>query len=486
MTPDSGAPEAVGFDPDEATQRAWLEAAAETVMAHLRAVSTAPTRPAGARGEPEPRLPVIGEAPMAGGIEAALALVAEASDHALATTSPGYLAYIPGGGLLASALADLVSEVLNRYTGLKEAAPALRRMEEDVLGWLAAQLGYDGGATGLLTSGGSLATFGAIAAARDARLAAGDYRKAIAYTSNQAHGSVAAAFRMAGVPAANLRLVPVDREFRMDAGALDAIIRADRESGLEPFLVIAAAGTTNTGAIDPLPDIAASCARHRLWLHVDGAYGGAFMLCAEGRRRLAGMAAADSITIDPHKGLFLPYGTGCLLFREPPARSASDEESYLQDLKNGEATASATEFRLELSRPFRGLRLWLPLMLHGAGAFRAALAEKLVLAETLHERLERLVANGLPVEIVAGPQLTVVPFRLKRRAGEGLAQWNARNAAFLDAINRRDRVYLSSTLLAGPEGPMFTLRACVLCQRTSMRDIEHCLTDVEAAAAEAA
>ena len=427
----------------------------------------------------------IPELPLDGGIERVLRILARAVDASLNTAGPGYLAYIPAGGLYATALADLLSNCVNRYTGLAAAAPALVRLESDVLGWLAAAFGYGPAARGLFTPGGSLANFSAVVTARHTHFGdQGDFRAAVAYTSTQVHHSVRKSVRLAGIPPQNLRAVPVAADFRMDAGALAAALRADRQIGLRPFLVVASAGTTNTGAVDPLLELADLCAAEGLWLHVDAAYGGAFVLCEKGQQRLAGIERADSITFDPHKGMFLPYGTGCLLVRdgEQLRRAHAAEADYLQDfdaLDRAGEPPSPAEYGPELSRDYRGLRLWLPLMLHGARAFRDALTEKLALTERLHAGLQALVAGGAPLEIVAAPQLTVVAFRLRRRPGESLVTWNARSAALLQAINARRRVYLSSTALPVVDGPAFTLRACVLSFRTHARHVEACVEDVE-------
>jgi aromatic-L-amino-acid decarboxylase len=427
----------------------------------------------------------IPEEPLAGGIAEVIRLLDRAASASLTAPGPGYLAYIPGGGIYGAALADFVADGLNRYTGMATPAPALFRLEEDVLRWLCQAFGYGPEARGLLTPGGSLATLGAVVSARHAHFGdGGDFRRAVAYTSSQAHHSVVKAIRLAGIPAANVRLVDVDRDFRMRPQALAAAIDDDLARGDVPFLVIAAAGTTNTGAVDPLPAIADLCAGKKLWLHADAAYGGAFVLCGEGRRRLAGLERADSLTFDPHKGMFLPYGTGCLLVRDGQRLRDAHHLSaeYLQDLAadHGPVRWSPAELGPELSRDFRGLRLWLPLMLHGAGAFRDALAEKLELAERFTAGLDRLIAGGLPVEIVARPQLSLVAFRARRLENEALPDWNRRNAAFLAAINGRQRVHLSSTLLPVADGAAFTLRVCVLSFRTHKRHIDRCLEDLTA------
>lgn len=482
-----------GLEPDRGTQEAWLAAAGRFALDHLAGLESAPAVGAvGAEGNriaAEVSIP-IPEAPLPGGIDAALEIIGRAAQASLNAPGPGYLAYIPGGGIYAAAVADFISNCLNRYTGLAAAAPALVRLEADVLAWLARAFGYGSAARGIFTSGGSLANLSAIATARHAHCGdTGDLRHAIVYTSTQVHHSVDKAVRLSGVPGRNIHAVPVDAEFRMDVLALAAQVRAHQRAGLKPFLVVASAGTTNTGAIDPLPALADLCAAEGLWLHVDAAYGGAFVLCTEGRGLLSGIERADSITFDPHKGLFLPYGTGCLLVREGERLRAAHSAAadYLQDfdaLERAGEPPSPTEYGAELSRDYRGLRVWLPLMLHGARTFREALAEKLALARRFHSGLIDVVAGGAPLEIVAAPQLTVTAFRLQRAPGEALEEWNARNVALLHAINGYKRVYLSSTLLPVADGMGFTLRVCVLSFRTHARHVDACVEDVRRALSE--
>jgi len=417
---------------------------------------------------------------------AALAKLGRAAEASLNTAGPGYLAYIPAGGIPAAALADLVANILNRFVGLSGAAPALARLEADVLQWLAHEFGYGPDSRGLLTSGGSLANFTAVVAARERLLGENfDLRTARAYTSSQAHHSVTKCLRMAGFPARSARNVAVDSAFCLDISSLSEAVAADRRAGLTPFLVIAASGTTNTGAVDPLDALANFCQREGLWLHIDGAYGGAFVLCPEGKKRLHGIGRADSITFDPHKGMFLPYGTGCLLVRDGAdlVRAHHGDAAYLRDFDATEEPlqASSADMGPELSRDFRGLRLWLALMLHGAAAFRDALTEKLELAAGIHQKLVQMQQCGAPIEIVAAPQLSLLAFRLTRLPGEQLTAYNRRNNAFLAAINARRRVWLSSTNLPVSDGLACTLRICVLSFRTHQVHIDHLLEDLEAA-----
>lgn len=424
----------------------------------------------------------IPETPLEGGPTAILRVLEDALRTTLPTPSAGYLAYVPGGGIYAAALADFVAACCNRYTGLAMAAPGLCRLEADVLRWLADAFGFGPESRGLLTTGGSLANFGAIVTARHDRFGdGGDHRTAFAYTSAQIHHSVGKSVGLAGIPRKNLRLVDVDARFRLDPRDLRARIESDRAAGGEPFMVVASAGSTNTGAIDPLPQLAAMCRELDLWLHVDGAYGGAFMLAPEGKRRLAGMELADSIVFDPHKGMFLPYGTGCLLVREGQKLRAAHSlaADYLQDFDDtalDTVIPNPTEYGPELTRGFRGLRLWLPLMLHGAGAFREALSEKLELAEYFHAALAERHPDA--IEIVDAPQLSVVPFRVRRRPAEALTEWNARNRTLMQRVNEAGHVFLSSTRLPVSDGMAFTNRICVLSFRTHREHIDACLEDL--------
>lgn len=387
--------------------------------------------------------------------------------------SPGYLAYIPGGGLFVSAVADLIADSLNRYTGVYTAAPALVQLEANVLAWFAAMLGMPETTRGWLTSGGSLATWTALVTARRERLPE-DFLRGVVYASDQAHYATAKAAVLAGFPEGNVRSIESDGERRLSPDRLAAALAADRAAGLTPFLVVANAGTTNTGAIDPLPALAELAAREGLWLHVDAAYGGFFALTARGREALAGIERADSVVLDPHKGLFLPYGTGALLVRDGQALRRAHEltGSYMPHFQDDPDRIDFCAYSPELSRPFRGLRVWLPAKLAGWGAFRTALDEKLDLAREAAAGLRALPE----VEIVTEPHLSLFSFRLRPAGVEG-EELDALNERFLEAINLRRRVFLTGTRLR--EG--FVLRVCVLSFRTHRERIESLLADAAAA-----
>jgi len=391
-------------------------------------------------------------------LDAIVGALAGAIRKSFNTAGPGYLAFIPGGGLYASALADFIACAVNRYVGVTRAAPALVQIERTVLAWLADIVGYPASASGILTSGGSLANLSAIVAARTDRLPE-DFLGGVLYVSEHTHHSIAKAARIAGFPASSIHAVPVDARFRMIPAELARAIRRDRDGGRKPFLVVPTIGTTNTGAIDPVPAIVEIARREGLWVHADAAYGGFFRLVDGGDTLLAGMGDCDSITIDPHKGLFLPYGTGCLLVRERAALRRAHEGSaaYLQDANEGGEDPGFDELSPELSRDFRGLRVWLPMRIHGLGAFRAALAEKLALTRWAYDELRR----DARFEIVDEPQLSVVAFRMKDRGDEI-------NAELMRRVNARKRVFLSSTDIHGK----YTLRICVLSFRTHREHVE--------------
>jgi aromatic-L-amino-acid decarboxylase len=280
---------------------------------------------------------------------------------------------------------------------------------------------------------------------------------------------------LAGFPPANVRLVPSDEQFRIRVPELAARIASDRGAGFRPFFVVGNAGTTNTGAVDDLEALADLAAREQVWLHVDAAYGGFFRLTQRGRHALRGMERADSATLDPHKTLFLPYGTGSLLVRdgERLRQAHALTADYLPAMQEAGDFVDFCQISPELSRPPRGLSVWLPLKLHGAAAFRRALDEKLDLAEWAARELHALEPA---IEVVAEPQLSTVAFRLRRDGMDGAAV-NRLNRRFLERINARNRVHLTGTML----GDRFALRICVVSFRTHRDRMEQCLDDIRAA-----
>jgi aromatic-L-amino-acid/L-tryptophan decarboxylase len=280
--------------------------------------------------------------------------------------------------------------------------------------------------------------------------------------------------RMAGISAAQINVIQTDATFRMRTDLLRAAIVADRAAGLEPFLVVASGGTTNTGAVDPLHELADITAAERLWFHVDAAYGGFFALTECGRHVLSGIERADSVVLDPHKTLFLPYGTGALLARDPErvARAFDLAAEYLPQRE--EPHVEAADMSFELTRPFRGLRVWLPLRLHGMGAFSRALDEKLELAR----RLERAVREIETLELIAPPQLSTLALAVRGRVHETLADVNVRTQRLLDAVNADRRVLVTGTMLRG----RFAVRPSIVSFRTHAAQIDDLIARLKSAA----
>jgi aromatic-L-amino-acid decarboxylase len=379
--------------------------------------------------------------------------------------SGGHLAYIPGGGIYHSALADYLASVSNKYAGIFFTGPGPVRMENMLIRWVADLVGYPATAGGNIASGGSIANLTAITTARDAHgLKGADFASTVVYLTTQAHHCIEKALRIAGLGEVQVRYVPIDDRSRMRPDALEQAIAADRGQGLRPWLIIAAAGATDTGAVDPLDAIAAIAGRERCWFHVDAAYGGFFLLTGHGRNVLKGIERSDSVVLDPHKSLFLPWGSGMVVVRDVERLAAAHAWSgnYMQDALREPGEISPADVSPEMSKPFRALRMWLPLILLGTEPFRAALEEKLLLARYFHEEIQ-----ALGFEVGPEPDLSVVTYRWVP-PGATLEETNRINEEIVDAVRRDGRIFLSSTLLDG----RFVLRMAALSFRTHRRTID--------------
>lgn len=453
------------LDPDAETRRAHMEQVFDYVDRYLAGLPGAPAyydRPD--RGRALLDAPISEEGI---GLTRALDLIDRHVDSVgINTTSGRFLGYIPGGGLFHAALGDFLAAVANRYAGVFFASPGAVRIENQLIRWMAGVAGYPETAAGYLAAGGSMANLTAVVTARDAAGLEGEaIARAVVYLTDHAHHCVDKALRLAGLARVVVRRIPVDDRYRMDAGALEAALVADRKAGLRPWLVVASAGTTNTGAVDPLDAIGALARAHGLWYHVDGAYGGFFVLCPEGRDTLAGMGASDSLVMDPHKTLFLPYGTGALLVRDRDRLYAAHQAGadYMQDTFDAVEEMSPANLSPELTKHFRGLRLWLPLQVLGLAPFRAALSEKIHLARYFWEELRRV--EGF--EVGPYPDLSVVIYRYVPRRGDP----DAFNERLAQALQRDGRVFLSSTRIRG----RFVLRMAAVGFRTHRDDIDQAL-----------
>lgn len=397
------------------------------------------------------------------GIDEAISLIRENVDTpGLNPASGGHLGYIPGGGIYYSALGDYLADVFNRYAGIFFASPGAVRMENMLIRWMNDLVGYPASATGNLTSGGSLANLIAIVTARDAKqIKAANIERSVIYLSEQAHHSIDKAIRIAGLGECIIRHLPLDEKYRIISAALDEQIASDKASGLNPFLVVASAGTTDVGAIDPLAEIGTVAKLHGLWYHIDAAYGGFFILTDEGKQKLQGIETSDSLVIDPHKGLFLPYGLGVVLVKDAAALHESHRymANYMQDATAVTDEPSPADLSPELTKHFRGMRLWLPLKLHGVAPFRACLQEKLLLAKYFHAEVQKI---GFESKIE--PELSVVTYRYLPKSGDT----NIFNKKLLDAVVADGRVFISSTMLIGE----FTLRFACLAFRTHLSTVD--------------
>ena len=455
------------LEPDNVQREQLLRQVAAYSLEYLEGIGDAPANYAFADGRGLYDSPITEEGTT---IEEILSLLGGNVDRSgITTTSGRCMGYIPGGGLFPSALGDYLAAVANRYSGLYYASPGAARMENMLLSWMAGIAGYTNKAAGNLTSGGSIANLLAIVTARDTfGITGSKLARSTIYMTEHTHHSVEKAIHVAGLGSCIKRKLPVDDCYRMDVAALSRAVTADRAAGLNPWLVVAAAGTTNTGAVDPLPEIGAIAEANDLWFHVDGAYGAFFTLCPEGKGALAGMEKSDSLVMDPHKTLFLPYGTGALLVKDGSKLYASQklDAAYMQDIPDDIEELSPSDLSLELTKHFRGLRVWLPLKLFGVAPFRAALSEKIQLARYFHQHIgKRSGAAGF--EVGPYPDLSVVTYRYLPQRGNV----DTFNNQLTKRIQQDGRIFISSTRI----GDKFVLRMAISSFRTHLKDVDEAL-----------
>src|SRR5881275_3056603 len=352
-------------------------------------------------------------------------------DHSRAQNGR-FFGYVLGSGEPVGAIADLLASVLNQNVTAWRSAPAAVTLERTVVSWLAEAIGC-AGFRGSLTGGGSLANLMGLAMAREAKAPANEHGlagKCVLYASEEVHMSIPKSVALLGLGRENLRLVPARRDFRLIPAKLEKAIQADKAAGKTPIAVVASAGTVNTGAIDPLPEIADIARQHSLWLHVDGAYGALAAIAAPDK--FAGLELADSISLDPHKWLFQSLDCGCLLYRDASAaqRAFSHTGDYAKSLSSDPVEGFAFfEESIELSRRFRALKLWLSLRYHGLGQFRQAIGNDL-----RHARLLAQLVQAEPsLELLAPVELSAVCFRW---AGGPAATLDQRNQEILRSVVR--------------------------------------------------
>jgi aromatic-L-amino-acid/L-tryptophan decarboxylase len=391
-----------------------------------------------------------------------------------------FFGYVLGSGEPVAAVADLLASVLNQNVTAWRSGPAAVTIEHTVVSWLAQAIGCSG-FRGSLTGGGSSANLMGLAMARESRMPANEAGlhsrpRGIVYASEQAHMSIAKSVALLGMGREHLRLIATDENFRMVPAQLEQSVQRDKAAGNVPVAVVASAGTVNTGAIDPLAEIAAVARNHNLWMHIDGAYGALAAIAAPDK--FQGMNLTDSLSLDPHKWLYQPLDCGCLLYRDANAARAAFAHTgdYARALTDDPIEGFAFfEESMELSRRFRALRLWLSLRYHGLQAFRGAVRKDLDLAQ----RLVGAIAGHLDLELLAPVELSAVCFRYRVNALTEV-ELNRRNAAILRRVVQRGTVYLSNATLRG----RFCLRACIVNHRTTEADVDSVIAEVLAAARE--
>lgn len=371
--------------------------------------------------------------------------------------------------------ADLIASTLNNNcAGTSQLAI---HVELKVIEWIARIVGMPPAAGGLLVSGGSMANLVALAAAREAQ-APGSRKQGVRalarplalYASTESHSCIRRAVELLGIGTDGLRLVPVDRELRMDTAALEAMIAADRHAGLEPFCVVGTAGTVNTGVVDPLGRLADVARAAGLWFHVDGAYGAPAAALPELAALYRGIERADSVAVDPHKWLFVPYECGATLVRDPAALKAMfalrpdylalEEESYL------EGQVWLSDMGPQLTRGFRALKVWAVMQSVGLDGYRALWRNDITVAR----EITRLAAAHPRLEVAAQSDLSCFAFRFLPRH----AEVGAFNRTLLDRIHRDGRIFISGTVIGG----RFTLRGCVTNYRSTLEDARVCVETV--------
>lgn len=379
--------------------------------------------------------------------------------------SGGHLGYIPGGGVFPTAMGDYLAAVTNRYSGIFFANPGAVRMENYLIRWMCDLISYPQTAFGNLCSGGSIANLIAITTARDfKKIKAKEVEQAVIYLTRQVHHCVQKALRIAGLGEAHIRYIQMDKSFRMDVGSLKEQVKKDITVGLKPFLVVGSAGTTDTGSIDPLDAIADIARQYDLWYHVDAAYGGFFLLVDEFKAAFKGIERSDSLAIDPHKGMFLSYGLGAILIKNVDALFHTHHylANYMQDAQPDLEEWSPADLSPELTKHFRGMRMWLPMQLFGLKPFKSCLQEKVWLCRYFYEKIQEL-----GFEVGPYPELSVAIYRYLPPNGDA----NAFNEQLVKYIHDDGRIFLSSTTING----VFWLRLAVLSFRTHLREIDLCL-----------
>lgn len=394
------------------------------------------------------------------------------------SSHPKMFSFVPGPSNYISAMADTLATGFNIFSGGWSQSPPAATLEIVTISWLLKVFGFPvkkGG--GIFTSGGSMANLTAIVTAR--RVKCGDdFSKAIIYLSDQAHSSNIKALRIIGFRKEQIRLIPTDSEFKFSTMKLRSAIARDQLEGFQPLCVIATAGTTNTGTVDPLMEISKICKEHDLWFHIDGAYGGAAILAKNGKQLLKGISKADSLTVDPHKWFFQPYEMGCLLIRNHKHLKSTfvEKPEYLRDIEGNESEINFYDHGVQLTRRFRALKFYMSIKTFGLKAFRNAITYNIEIAE----KTEHLLRKSALWEVVSPATLAIINFRFNP-IGKGYSEQE------LDVLNQQ----ISGKVMDSLEAQLVTtvlnrqvvLRMCLINPRTTFQDVKDTIALCEGFAA---
>jgi aromatic-L-amino-acid/L-tryptophan decarboxylase len=369
---------------------------------------------------------------------------------------PRFFAFVPGPNNFVSAMADAIAAGFQIFNGTWFGGSAAAALELGVIRWFSRTCGLPSASGGLFVSGGSVANMTGLMAARHAMLQ-DRVQDATVYLSDQTHSSVERALRVIGFSGAQIRKLKSDDNFRLSVSTLRDAIAQDRGKGLRPFCIVANAGTTNTGAVDPLLELADLCAKEKLWFHIDGAFGAASILSERGRALLGGLERADSLTLDPHKWLFQSFECGCVLVRDAALLKSAFQikADYLRDVYRESEEINPCDYGIQLTRSFRALKVWLSLQTFGLAAFREAITRGFELAELAERELR--ARKGW--EILSPAQMATVCFRFGKS--------DDLQTQLVDSMMNDGYALLTSTELRGA----VALRLCTINPRTTEEDI---------------
>lgn len=391
----------------------------------------------------------------------------QVAETGINAASGKHLGYIPGGGVFTAALADFIAAITNPFASVHYASPGAATIENEVINWLKTVFSFPENSVGCLSSGGSISTLIAFTAARDHHKVKNEFiKKYVVYLSEQVHHSTQKALRIIGLEDIVIRYISLDADHKIKTDSLEELIQKDIAAGLQPFMVVATAGTTNTGAVDPLDEIAGIAKNYKMWFHVDAAYGGFFIMTSK-KELYKGIEKADSMIIDPHKGLFLPYGVGAVLIKDSAAVLHSNyyTANYMQDGAQEEMLKSPANVSPELTKHFRGLRVWLPLQMHGIEPFIACLEEKLLLVHYFRNQLADLGFCLGPE-----PDLSISYFWYPFETDV-----DEKNKQLMDAIHADGSVFLSSSTIDN----RFVIRIAILAFRTKKETVDEAVEMIQ-------